>query len=300
MTPRMVLQLPNGANPLRVGAALAALMMVLPPCDVSGEESASGSAGLVFFPDSGIYPAYIADPHRAGFGAVKMSVSDVDIPDSGDSRYGLRMGGRLPLLGSGTAAQPGSWRLNLDAGFNGQFDTDRSEDNIGWDGIYGLTLAWVLRTDLRAKAGIMHWSSHVGDEYAERTGRRRINYTRGEIQAGISWWLTPGWRTYGDYGHAYDMRNEELQRKGRAQLGLEYDATRGGRKGRHGWYAALDTSATEERDWRVDRAISAGYLVHSGERRWRFGIERYRGRPPIGEFFASTETYTGIGLWMEL
>jgi hypothetical protein len=276
-------------------------MAILLPCDVSAHEGAvSGSGGLVLFPDSGIYPAYIADPHRAGFGAVLMSVSAVDIPDSGSSRYGLRMGGRLPLLGAGAATQPGGWRLNLDAGFNGQFDADRSDDNIGWDGIYGLTLAWVLHPDVQAKAGIMHWSSHVGDEYAERTGRRRINYTRGEWQAGIGWWFAPGWRTYGDYGYAYDMRNEDLQRRGRAQLGMEFDSTHGGRKERHGWYAALDVSATEEREWRRNRAVSAGFVVRSGERRWRLGIERYRGRPPIGEFFTATEAYTALGLWMEL
>lgn len=289
----------------RSGSMLAAVLASViiataPRLSMCAQPDAADRGDLTLFPVAGLYPYYIADPHRAGFGFLLMSVSDVDIPNSGDSRYGLRIGGRLGILGMGTAAQAGSWQLSLDAGFNGQFDTDRSADNIGWDGIYGFTLAWVLRPDLQVKLGTMHWSSHIGDEYAERTGWRRLNYTRGEFQAGISWWFAPRWRTYGDYGYAYDIRNDELQRRGRAQLGLEYDSTRGGTTGQRGWYAALDISATEERDWKPDRAASVGFIVHSGERRWRLGIERYRGRPPIGEFFQFTETHTALGFWMEL
>lgn len=261
---------------------------------------AADSDGLTLFPVTELYPPYIADPHRAGFGFQFMSVSDVAIPDAGDSRYAIRVGGRLGLLRRGAVAQPGSWQLSVDAGFSGQFDTDHSADNIGWDGIYGLTLAWAIRPDLRVKVGTMHWSSHVGDEYAERTGRRRINYTRGEYLAGASWQFADRWRAYADYGHAYDIRNDELQQPGRAQTGLEYESPRRLWSGRAGWYAALDVSATEERDWKLDRALQAGFAVQAGERRWRFGIEHYRGRPPMGEFFQFTETYTALGLWMEL
>lgn len=258
-----------------------------------GSDTAGGSSSLTLFPDGEIYPVYIADPHRAVFGFLLMSMSDVDIPDSGDSRYGLRIGGRLGLLRGGSLERPGGWQLSLDAGFNGEFDTDRSADNIGWDGIYGLMLAWALHPDLRVKVGTMHWSSHLGDEFQERTGRRRINYTRGELLAGISWGVADRWRVYAEYGHAYDQRNEALQQAGRAQLGLEFERGRG-------WYAALDISATEERDWKLDRALQIGYAIHSGTRRVRVGIERYRGRPPMGEFFQFTETYTAFGVWMDL
>jgi hypothetical protein len=279
---------------------VACLAASLRPSAAAETDALRPAGGLEYFPAAALYSPYVADPQRAGFGLLLMSVPDVAIPDSGDQRVGLRIGGRLGLLGIGTEEQPGSWQLSLDAGFSGQFDADHSLDNIGWDGIYGLTFAWAVRPDLQMKVGTMHWSSHVGDEYAERTGRRRIGYTRGELLAGTSWWFADRWRAYADYGHAYDYGNEELQQPGRAQGGIEFDSTRAGMSGRYGWYAAVDVAATEEREWERDSAVQVGYVIHAEGRRWRFGVEYYRGRPPIGEFFQLTETYLSLGVWMEL
>ena len=69
------------------------------------------------------------------------------------------------------------------------------------------------------KVAWQHLSSHVGDEYAERTGRRRIAYTRNELAGGISERLGERWRAYGEIGWGYSLKNNDLQEPGRVQGG---------------------------------------------------------------------------------
>lgn len=253
---------------------------------------------LVLFPLDDAFPRPLADPHRAGFGLARVSVTDKDIPSAGDTRYALKVGARLGLARVQTDAR--AWQLNVEGGFNGQFDITQSEDNIGWDGLYGLTVTTTLRPGLALRVGALHNSAHVGDEYIERTGRLRLNYTREEAVAGLSWRVDRHWRTYGEYAHGYDLRNEAVQAPGRAQAGLEYEAPTPWWSGRLGWYAAIDVSAMEERDWRVDTGVNVGLVTRVGERRWRLGLEYYDGRPAIGEFFQHTEQHVALGAWLDL
>ena len=69
------------------------------------------------------------------------------------------------------------------------------------------------------KVAWQHLSSHVGDEYAERTGRRRIAYTRNELAGGISERIGERWRAYGEIGWGYSKKNDNLQEPGRLQGG---------------------------------------------------------------------------------
>ena len=55
------------------------------------------------------------------------------------------------------------------------------------------------------KVASRHASSHVGDEYAERTGRTRIVYTRNELAGGISQKIDDWWRAYGEVGWGYSL-----------------------------------------------------------------------------------------------
>jgi hypothetical protein len=150
----------------------------------------------------------------------------------------------------------------------------------------------------------------VGDEYAERTGRKRIGYTREELVAGVSWPLGRRWRTYAEAAYGYtgraeDRDGDELQEPGRVQWGIELERPGSlgggpGGRGRWGWYAAFDATAYEERDWEPNLTLGLGFLADGGQRRWRAGITLYDGRTPLGEFFRSSETYALVGLWLDL
>lgn len=272
--------------PTKSPLALLALTLLLAPRPSAAEPS------FQVFPPSNLYPGYMADPRRPEFGLTVLAVPDPEIPDSGDRRFGLKLGGRFGLL------RVGGWQFDIEAGFTGQFDMEHSLDNIGWDGTYAFLVSRDLGEGLAVQAGGKHVSSHVGDEYAERTGRRRIDYTREEIAAGVSWVVAPRWRTYAEVGWSFDPREEVGQEPGRLQLGLEHEAPGSLPGGRVGWYAAMDLQALEEKSWQVDPTLQAGLLIPSGDRLWRVGLGYHDGTVPIGEFFQVDERYVVLGLWL--
>ena len=254
---------------------------------------------LWLFPASDVNPVYIADPHRPMTAVMALFYTRTGIYDSTDARTGLNIGGRFGIFRLDPAQAGGrSWQLSVDASLNAQFDSYNKLDNIGWDGKYGLSLT-TTSGPLSFRLGVLHDSAHIGDEYAERTGRTRIDYTREEAAFGVAWQLARGWRVYGEGGYAYYQLTEE-QRPWRAQGGLEYTTRRMLLGGRFAWYAAADFSATEERDWRLDTAVQAGVTTTSGGRRWRIGVEYVDGRPPMGEFFQDTEAWFALGVWIDL
>lgn len=263
---------------------------------------AAGDAdeNIVLAPSGDLYRPYLADPSRVGFEILPKSFSRSEVLDSGDSRIGLKAGGRLGIARYDDPDRYGEgWQVGIEFGFIGEFDLDRSYDNLGWDGVYGATFTSSLSATTQAKLGLVHRSSHVGDEYIERTGRHRIGYMRDEVLMGLSWNIMPAWRVYGEYGHAFNL-NDAVQERGRAQGGLEYQPRRQWWGGQLGWFAAIDVSATEERDWQADTAIRAGYLFGHDGRRWSLSGVYYHGRPSISEFFQHTESYVGVSINLDL
>lgn len=258
---------------------------------------------MVLGPAGDFYPKYLADPRRPTFSIATMYFSETEIDAAGRPRVGLRMGTRFGLLRFHKDGDPEhGFQLDLGAGFLGQFDMANSLDNIGWDGVYSLGIAWAPRDSFAIRVGSFHDSSHVGDEYAERTGRRRISYTREEALLGLSWAFTKKYRAYAEGAYAYTLRNRELMEPVRVQCGLEYMSPESFWKGRLGWYTAADVSSYEENDWDTNTTIQAGllYPLRNLSRTWRLGIEYYDGRSHIGEFFQKREEYISIGFYVDL
>lgn len=270
-------------------------------CDVPVDENLQAGRRILYFPPGNLYPPYAADPFRVGFAIESVHVSRVGIENSSRSRVNLRAGAQLAFLRSQGIDEPDvGWEVSLVGGFNDQNDVLHSLDNIGWDGHYGLLATAAPLSGLAFKFGLLHVSSHVGDEYMERTGRRRIGYTRQETAAAVSWFFSEHWRIYLETGRAFSMSNSELQEPWRGQLGLEYESTPLLWKRRIAWYAAMDSQSMQERGWRVDLSVQTGLVVHSAGRTWRLGLQWYNGRPPIGEFFQNTERYASLGLWIDI
>ena len=252
-------------------------------------------------PRDDLYPRYIADPKRTTFGLRRMRVSDSEIADAGAPRFGLNLGARVGLFRVHPRSNPDrGLQADLEVGFMAQFDSDNSTDNIGWDGIYALLFSFKSNEIVQFRFGLHHISSHLGDEYVERTGRLRLDYTREEYLAGVAFALGERAQAYVEGGHAYDRRNRALQKHGRIQVGLQYEAPPSVWKNRLGWYVALDLSAYEERDWNINAALQAGFVLPNDGQKWRLGIELYDGRSTMGEFFLEDETYVNIGVWLDL
>jgi hypothetical protein len=215
------------------------------------------------FPSGDIYAAYVADPHRTGNGAMALFYTRTEIPDT-----------------------------------SGTFDSQNSLDNIGWDGNYGLTLTTASASRLAYKLAVLHCSSHVGDEYIERTGRGRFGYSREELALGARYRIGPAWSAYAELGLAYKQL-DDLQEPWRVQLGAEWQAERTQILGRFAWYGALDLQLWQERSFEPDVTIQGGLAAAGANRTWRFGVEYSHGRPPLGEFFQDTEARVTLGMWVD-
>jgi hypothetical protein len=286
------------------GAAFGQTAHPIPANQKPAEDKSDGSGWhAVFSPGSDIYPRYIADPLRPMISLQRAWVTDKEIPDTGDTRFIFRLGGRYGFLRvyAGDNAERG-FQLDLGGAFLGVFDSENSLDNIGWDGLYEVLVSWGSGAGFAVQGGVKHISSHVGDEYAERTGRSRINYTREEFVLGLSQRVFDYWRIYTEAGYAYDLRNEHLQDYWRVQGGLEVENDSLFFNGTGGYYAALNVTAYEESDWKPDTTVQAGLVfpVKRLARNYRIGLEYRSGRSVIGEFFQSRETTFSIGLWMDL
>lgn len=189
--------------------------------------------------------------------------------------------------------------MTLGAGFHGEFDPASSEDNVGWDGIMALSLEMRFNETLAHRFGMHHISSHVGDELIERTGHKRINYTRQEIRYGLMWFMAPYWQSYFEVGRGYDLRNKFLQRRWRSELGIQYENNRYW-SSKLGWYMAADFSSYEENNRDINSAIQLGIVTSANNRNFRLGLEFYNGRSLLGEFFQVNEKYIGLGLWIDI
>ena len=252
------------------------------------------------FPASEFYPYYLADPIRPQGAVMVLSVADSDIPESGKARFGLRLGGRFPLL----RVHPNGnsecgWQLDFEGGFTGHFDMDYSMDNIGWDGLYGLLLSYKPTPNFGLRLGTQHDSAHLGDEYAERTGRERIGYTREEGVAGASWKTSSRWHFYLEGGYSYAVK--PFQERWRAQAGLEYLGAKRWHHDRAGWYAALDLRAYAENDWKPRATTQIGLVIPTGAgtNKHRFALEIALGRSVLGEFFTGDESYAALGWYFD-
>jgi hypothetical protein len=255
---------------------------------------------LAAFPDTDLYPEAITDPLRAQSAIILASFLDTEIPESGDSRFILRLGGTFPLVRVHPAGHPDrGFQLDFKGGFFGHFDADHSLDNIGWDGLYGLVLSWRPDADLAFRFGTLHDSAHVGDEYAERTGRTRIGYTRQEWVAGVSWIAAPRWRVYAEGGYGFGL--DEFQEPSRLQLGVETTGQRRFWNERARWYAALDLGAREEWDWERRVTSQAGIMIDTGRgtQRYRLALEYGDGRSSLGEFILHEESYLSLGWYFD-
>lgn len=283
--------------------ALVFLIITFAACadDRTDQDREASGLSISAFPESHLYPANIADPHRPTFMISAIRIQQTTVEATSERRVGIKAGGRLGLIRAHPADNSGlGFQLNLDVGFSGQFDAGQSWDLIGWNGVLGLIGQYRFNPRWATKFGLNHFSSHLGDEYTARTGRQRISYTREEFQAGANWKFYRRWELYAEAGYGFRLSNEVLQKPWRLQSGIQIEPNAGGQRRSSGWYAALDFSATEERDYSINTTFQTGFTYRSGPRRYRAGIEIYDGQMQIGELFDSDDQYISLGVWADI
>ena len=272
---------------------------ILPLFLLSAVASAGGESR--WFPTEYLYLTYLADPYELGFHMQLRSYDEANIPETGSSRWDFMAGAPLILYEKKNTDNPRhGWQLIFLGSLRGQFENQNNQDNVAWEGIFGSQAVFRYRDDFAWHFGTKHYSSHVGDEYIERTGRTRIDYTREELRAGLAWRVSEHYTFYSDIAYAFSLRNKVLQDHGRVQMGLQYEKPGVFVDGKVGWYSALDISAYEEDDWDKNFTFQTGFNLPAQDNRWRIGLEYYDGRSQYGEFFQIKDKYASIGIWMDL
>lgn len=258
---------------------------------------------VVFSPVGDIYPAYLADPLFPKSSISKMSFDKVSIRDSGRKRIANSVGGMHGLFRmTGNDRSSSGMQLDLGAAIFAQFDQENSLDNIGWDGIIHLVFSILLDRDFALRGGLIHTSSHAGDEYMAKRDYERVGYTRNERILGISYGFFDYWRIYLESGYAYEMHDPDKQEKWRWQWGGEYISPEILLDGFASLYVATDFKSFQENNWNSSICIQTGILINAQElgRTYRMGIEHYSGRSLMGEFFQGRERYFLFGFWLDI
>jgi Protein of unknown function (DUF1207) len=255
---------------------------------------------IELFPAGDIFPVYAADPHRPTNHLAVGFYPTTDIPETSSPRTTLSGGGRFGILRIDSTPAGRSWQISLDAGFDGMFDSQYSNDSVGWDGNYGVTVTTTAQASPFAfKLAVLHVSAHLGDEYGERTHAPRLNYTREELAVAAAWQPRSHARLYTELGVAYLMRTDDQHRM-RVQMGGEYERPPTVFGGRMAWYGAVDFSLLAERDWRLDTSVQGGLVTRNNGRTYRIYSQWYDGRPTLGQFTAYSEAALTVGFKVDL
>ena len=267
--------------------------------DETESENVETKRASRWFPANDFYPRYYADPLRPQNAITIQWLAHTEIPDTTSARFGLRLGGGFGIYRWHKEETPHlGWQLTFEGGFAGQFDIGYSWDNVGWDGFYGLILAWKPKENLGFRFGTQHDSSHIGDEYSELTGQKRIHYTREEAIAGVSWEIMPRWILYSDLGYGNGYAGSLTAT---VQGGTQYISEQTYWKNRSSFFVAFNARTYEESDWRTRVTVQTGFLVPVGPRSsvFRVAIEAGLGRSILGQFAQYDENWVGIGWYYD-
>lgn len=286
-------------RPFALFAGLALVVLLSIPPTGARSETLSPDGGVVLLPEESFYAPYLASLRFPEFRFGYLAVSDDSIAGTKDSRWDLRAGRNVPLIRFDE-----DWQFGAFGGIKALFDAGNEADNVGWDGMFGLSLSRRLDDGGALRLEYEHQSAHLGDELVARTGRSRIEYSRQELSLGYSSRFSPRVRLYAEGGWGFDLTNETLQEPWRGQAGLEIGVPRTKTDSTDhldwGPFLAVDLESMQERDWGVDTTLQVGIYGLRQRDVWRFGLEFRDGRIPYGELSFSDETYVGLALWTGL
>jgi hypothetical protein len=252
-----------------------------------------------FDPDTQPYPEYVADPRRPRM-AVGLGIIDSSISETSSGRIVLDAGTRYTLFNVKTDPEGvDEFALDIEGAILSQFDPGNKLDVIGWDGVFGLLAVYDWDDQLNIRIGYRHLSAHLGDEYVENTGRKRINYTRDALVFGLAWEFENGFNAYIEPGWAWGLGNEDLQDRWAISGGMQYQSPFNYWNGSAAYFYGGHIDSFQESDWDLDVNAVAGFLIKRDQRssNIRVQLEFYRGRPVLGEFaFDDDETSLNAGV----
>ena len=246
-----------------------------------------------WFPDSMVYPYYIADPvtPRSGtkisFPIRTKTPEDVKIENSlGSSRCFWR---------KADYANEEAIDFSIDGAVISRFDITEAWDMDSADYIFGFPIGYRLGR-FSSRLRLWHLTSHLGDELRSRTGRDPIRYHKDELALGFAYDWTPAMRTYAEAGFGVYIGTPNKRFK--FQCGAEYVGDLYW-KGPPTTYLAIDVKWRQETDYDTAIAIQTGFYLVQGADRYRAGVrvflETYYGRASQTQFPKESDLYWAAG-----
>ncbi|MFQ5888515.1 MAG: DUF1207 domain-containing protein [Gemmatimonadota bacterium] len=199
------------------------------------------------------------------------------------------LGERIPFWIRRDRASPFRLAGTVVGGMFSRFDLERSNNEF-IEVHFRLALQLRARLgELAARAELYHASSHLGDEFLQRTGRESVSTSREGIELLLQGEGLPGLLVYAGPGVLL-RRSESLDRLS-ARLGFEWRG-RGIRGGPFLPFFAADAFLWEELGWNPIFASEAGLAFGGG--RYRVAVVFGAGRSRAEQFFRESEVLAGI------
>ncbi len=249
-------------------------------------------------PDASLAPIIKADPRAPAVGAKLVTVVSAASAFGTGLEGEAQLGHSLPLwMISGESADR-AVVLGIQGGVFGRFAmTSEERELITSDWMFALPLyVWHGNTWLRFR--YRHFSSHLGDEYIEKTAAERLDYTRDAFGVLVYKGVVRGVGVYAGGDVAFNVDPSDAKRFA-VQGGIELTGETA--TGRSPFFAGVDVYLDQDSSWKPRVNIQAGIAVPANNRRrLRFQAELLFGPSPQGEFHRLEETLLTLGVGFDL
>jgi hypothetical protein len=296
-------------------AARSWACLLMPFCCLAGEARAQASPLL---PELRHFRTLVADPMSPRISTALLRTDllatqgperpPFDLPDAENSARevvaAVSIGAVFPLVQ--LASWPGGGlQLVADGRVFARFRIAYpTRDDMGQDWWVGGALeaaqhAW------SARVGIIHRSSHIGDEFAAATGAQRIEFGSEQLDL-MAAWDAPGIaRVYGGGSWIFRsylgweplLKDLDISDRAVVQVGADRE-WRPWPDPRFAVHAGFDVHAAERTGWKPGYAAAAGFGIRTA-RALRLTARGYDGMSMMGEFFLTRERYFSLELSAE-
>lgn len=267
--------------------------LTCPPYD--GYGAVPGQWEWHLLPDGLIWHSYLAGPKEPRLGTQIFHEQDRGtLMDS-------TLGGRVSLLRFGTndVAFPEGWELQVEGAAFPRINLDDEWDLESADFRAGVPLVYGLGK-FQMKFAYYHLSSHLGDEMIvadPSLAATRINYSRDALVFGVSYFLNPSLRLYGEAGWAF--YNSGGSQPWEFQFGFSYSpidpTTIWGAP-----FLAANGQLREELDYGGTVVAEAGWQWRGKDSHLlRLGFFYLNGAASQYQFLGQHEEQIGGGLWYD-
>jgi hypothetical protein len=199
----------------------------------------------------------------------------------------INIGDEFGLVSSGG----GAVQLGVAAGVAGRFDLSAETRDFQVADYTLLLPLDVALGPLALRTAYQHVSSHLGDDYLDRTHAPDPKRSVDELRVTAAWRFAPlagtTARLYAGGGLAFNVLPDDAG-TGRVQAGVEL--------ARGGLFAAADLQLLERAHWKRSFTARAGWALAGAVATARIFVEYFAGPQPYLAFYDSPESRWALGL----